>query len=146
LTARSQIELRVKGLEAGADEYLVKPFSVDELRARVRALARRGLGPRHFLHVFKDITLDLAGRRALRGSQQVAVSGPEWALLETLANRVGQVTTRTELLDICGGLSASASNKLELLLTRLRKKLGSELIQTLGEGYAMSGTTHPGAP
>jgi two-component system OmpR family response regulator len=146
LTARSQIELRVKGLEAGADEYLLKPFSVADLRARVRALGRRGPGAQHRRHVFNDVTLDLGGRRALRGSQQVAVTGPEWALLETLANRCGEVTTRTELLDICGGLRASASNTLELLLTRLGKKLGPGLIQTLEEGYAMSGTTDPGVP
>jgi DNA-binding response OmpR family regulator len=145
LTARSQVELRVEGLDAGADDYLTKPFAVPELRARVRALGRRGPISRPFVHVHNGITLDLSGRHATRDGTPVPVTAREWAILETLANRSGRVTTRSELLEnVWGNSSESAGNSLEVLVARLRKKFGPDLIQTLRrEGYSLSGHAQP---
>ncbi len=148
LTARTQVELRVQGLDAGADDYLTKPFALAELRARVRALARRGPVSRAFFHVHGSITLDFAGRRAFREGRQVAVTAREWAILELLASRVGRITTRKDLLDtVWGDTGESTSNSLEVLVARLRKKFGADLIKTLrGEGYSLSGSTQPDNP
>jgi len=145
LTARSQVELRVEGLDAGADDYLTKPFAVPELRARVRALGRRGPITRPFVHVHNGIMLDLSGRHATRDGTPVPVTAREWAILETLANRSGRVTTRSELLEnVWGNSSESAGNSLEVLVARLRKKFGPDLIQTLRrEGYSLSGHVQP---
>jgi DNA-binding response OmpR family regulator len=146
LTARGQVEARVEGLDAGADDYLVKPFSLAELRARVRALGRRGPVSRSFFHMHADVKLDFAGRHATRADQQVPVTAREWAILELLANRAGRITTRSDLLEIVwGDTSESAGNSLEVLVARLRKKFGSDFIKTLrGEGYSLSGSA-PGA-
>ncbi len=147
LTARTQVELRVEGLDAGADDYLTKPFALPELRARVRALGRRGPISRPFVHVFNGVRLDLAGRRALRDGEQVPVTAREWAILEALANRGGRVMTRVELLEnVWGSSSESAGNSLEVLVARLRKKFGPDLIQTLRrEGYSLSGSIEGGS-
>jgi DNA-binding response OmpR family regulator len=144
LTAHAQVELRVEGLDAGADDYLTKPFALSELRARVRALGRRGPVSRSFFHAYGDVTFDFGGRRAIRAGHQVPVTAREWAILELLARRAGGTTTRTELLDIVwGDPGESAGNSLEVLVARLRKKFGSDIIKTLrGEGYSLSG----GAP
>jgi two-component system, OmpR family, response regulator len=141
LTARSQVELRVEGLDAGADDYLTKPFAVPELRARVRALGRRGPVSRPYLYVHNGVRLDLSGRHATRNGEQVPVTAREWAILEALATRSGRVTTRAELLEnVWGNSSESAGNSLEVLVARLRKKFGPDLIQTLRrEGYSLSG-------
>ena len=146
LTARTQVELRVEGLDAGADDYLTKPFAVPELRARVRALGRRGPITRPFVHVYNGVRLDLAGRHATRDGTQVPVTAREWAILETLAHRSGRVTTRSELLEnVWGNSSESAGNSLEVLVARLRKKFGPDLIQTLRrEGYSLSGEAQRG--
>ncbi|MEO8182262.1 MAG: response regulator transcription factor [Deltaproteobacteria bacterium] len=147
LTARSQVELRVEGLDAGADDYLTKPFAVPELRARVRALGRRGPISRPFVHIHNGIQLDLSGRHATRNGSPVPVTAREWAILEALANRSGRVTTRSELLEnVWGNSSESAGNSLEVLVARLRKKFGPDLIQTLRrEGYSLSGEAQRGS-
>lgn len=141
LTARSDINARVEGLDAGADDYLIKPFAVAELRARVRALTRRGPISRSFVHVVDDVTLDLSGRVATKGEAQIPITAREWAILEVLANRAGRVVARLDLLDSVWGNTDDASSKsLEVLIARLRKKLGPTVITTLrGEGYALSG-------
>jgi DNA-binding response OmpR family regulator len=141
LTARSDVEARVEGLDAGADDYLVKPFAVAELRARVRALGRRGPISRAFVHVVDDVTLDFSGRVAAKAGVQVAVTARQWAILEVLANRAGRFVARLDLLDSVWGNSDEASSKsLEVLVARLRKKLGPGVITTLrGEGYALAG-------
>jgi two-component system OmpR family response regulator len=146
LTARTQVDLRVEGLDAGADDYLTKPFALAELRARVRALGRRGPVSRSFFHTYHDVTLDFAGRRAQRANREVPVTAREWAILELLATRAGRITTRGDLLDIVwGDASESAGNSLEVLVARLRKKFGAEIIKTLrGEGYSLSGSTQAG--
>ena len=146
LTARTQVELRVEGLDAGADDYLTKPFALAELRARVRALGRRGPVSRAFFHTHNDVAFDFTGRRATRAQKEVPVTAREWAILELLANRAGRVTTRADLLDIVWGESNEfTGNSLEVLVARLRKKFGSDIIKTLrGEGYSLSGGPQTG--
>ncbi|MBX3249416.1 MAG: response regulator transcription factor [Myxococcales bacterium] len=139
LTALSQVALRVEGLDAGADDFLAKPFAVAELRARVRALGRRGALPRGLIYTHEDVILDFAGRHATRGGQEVAVTAREWAILEILARRAGRVVSRLDLLDgVWGDASETAASSLEVLVGRLRRKLGADLIRTLrGEGYSL---------
>lgn len=139
LTALSQVALRVQGLDAGADDFLAKPFAVAELRARVRALGRRGALPRGLVVTLGDLMLDFAGRKATRGASEVAITSKEWAILELLAKRMGRIVSKVDLLEgVWGEASESATNSLEVLVGRLRRKLGPELIRTLrGEGYSL---------
>ena len=141
LTARSGVANRVEGLDAGADDYLVKPFAVAELRARVRALGRRGPAVRSYVHVVDDVVLDVAGRRAMKADVQVPVTAREWAILEALAARSGRVMSREDLLDtVWGSVDHATAKSLEVLVARLRKKLGASVIVTLrGEGYSLRG-------
>ncbi|MBP8809023.1 MAG: response regulator transcription factor [Kofleriaceae bacterium] len=140
LTALSQVALRVEGLDAGADDFLGKPFAVAELRARVRALGRRGALPRGLTYRNDDLVLDVAGRHATRAGQEVAITAREWAILEILVRRAGRVVSRLDLLEsVWGDASETAASSLEVLVGRLRRKLGSDLIRTLrGEGYALA--------
>jgi len=140
LTALSQVALRVEGLDAGADDFLGKPFAVAELRARVRALGRRGALPRGLTYRNADLVLDVAGRHATRAGQEVAITAREWAILEILVRRAGRVVSRLDLLEsVWGDASETAASSLEVLVGRLRRKLGSDLIRTLrGEGYALA--------
>ncbi len=140
LTALSQVALRVEGLDAGADDFLAKPFAVAELRARVRALGRRGALSRELNYRSDEVVLDFAGRRATRAGLPVAVTAKEWAILEMLAQRAGRVLPRAELLEgVWGEADEHAAASLEVLVGRLRRKLGADLIRTLrGEGYALA--------
>lgn len=139
LTADSRVARRVEALDAGADDFLAKPFAVAELLARVRALGRRGPLPRGLSFQQNDVRLDFAGRQAWRRETQVAVTAREWAILEVLARRAGRLVQKTELLEgVWGEASDSAAGSLEVLVARLRRKLGAELIRTVrGEGYAL---------
>ncbi|MBE2251880.1 MAG: response regulator transcription factor [Myxococcus sp.] len=140
LTALSQVALRVEGLDAGADDFLAKPFAVAELRARVRALGRRGALPRGLTYERDDVRLDFAGRHATRAGQPIAITSREWSILEVLVRRSGRVVSRSDLLEsVWGEASETAASSLEVLVGRLRRKLGAELIRTLrGEGYALA--------
>lgn len=140
LTALTQVAIRVEGLDAGADDFLAKPFAVAELRARVRALGRRGSLPRGLSYRSDDVQLDFAGRHATRAGRTVAITSKEWAILDVLARRAGRVVSRGELLEsVWGEASETASSSMEVLVGRLRRKLGPELIRTLrGEGYALA--------
>lgn len=140
LTALSQVALRVEGLDAGADDFLAKPFAVAELRARVRALGRRGALPRGLTYERDDVRLDFAGRHGTRAGQPIAITSREWSILEVLVRRSGRVVSRSELLEsVWGEASETAASSLEVLVGRLRRKLGAELIRTLrGEGYALA--------
>jgi len=146
LTARSEVALRVRGLDAGADDYLAKPFVVAELRARVRALGRRTSGApaasvRALRIVRGDLVLDFSKRRAMRGEAEVPVTARQWAILELLASRGGQVVSRGTLLEqVWGEVTDANASSLEVLVARLRRKLGAKIIRTLrGEGYAFEG-------
>ncbi len=140
LTARDGVPDRVAGLEAGADDYLVKPFAVQELIARLRALTRRS-GDAHGsagVRSYGDLTFDVAARRAVRGGQAIELTGREADLLELLLRETGRVLTRERAIDeIWGG--AAEPNVVDRYVTRLRRKLGSPaLIQTVrGSGFTL---------
>ena len=137
LTARDAVADRVAGLEAGADDYLVKPFAVSELIARVRALTRRGK-PSDTRLAYADVTLDLGGRIATRGGRQLELTGREAALLELLLRESGNVVTRERALDEIWDHAAEV-NVVDRYITRLRRKLGDPpLIKTLrGTGFVL---------
>jgi two-component system, OmpR family, response regulator len=139
LTAQSQMSRRIEGFDAGADDFLAKPFAVAELRARVRALARRGALPRGTRVCAGDAELDLAARRASISGQEVPVTAREWSILDLLVRRGGRLVAREEILDIVwGDASASASASLDVMIGRIRRKLGDGVIRTIrGEGYAL---------
>jgi DNA-binding response OmpR family regulator len=144
LTARDAVPDRVQGLDAGADDYLVKPFAVSELLARVRALVRRSqMTPEDNALVFEDLKLDLRSREATRGDQTIELTSREFALLETLMRHPGQVLTRAQLLDQVWGLDAPVeSNVVETYIHYLREKVDRgfdrRLIRTVrGAGYCL---------
>jgi DNA-binding response OmpR family regulator len=143
LTARAQVEDRVEGLDAGADDYLPKPFAFPELLARVRALARRPPEKKAEETVLTagDITLDPGRHEVRRAGERIDLTAKEFALLATLLQRPGQVFTRSVLLDtVWNGTTASYTNSVDLYVHYLRKKLDREgepsRIRTVhGAGY-----------
>jgi two-component system, OmpR family, response regulator len=142
LTARSDVALRVRGLDAGADDYLAKPFAVVELRARVRALSRRSgsltKSVRGTRIVRGNLVLDFGKRKATRGRVELPITARQWAILDVLASHDGKVVPRSMLLEnVWGEATEATSNSLEVLIARLRKRLGADVIRTLrGEGYS----------
>jgi DNA-binding response OmpR family regulator len=127
---------RVAGLEAGADDYLVKPFAVQELVARVRALTRRHAEQE--LLSYADLVLEVRGRRATRAGRAIELTGREGDLLELLLREAGRTVTRERAIEeIWGG--AAEPNVVDAYVTRLRRKLGGPpLIRTLrGAGFAL---------
>ncbi len=139
LTAQSAIASRVAALDAGADDYLSKPFAVAELRARVRALGRRRGGPRVFRYERDGVVVDFSGRRAWVAEREAPITAREWSILELLVARNGRVVARSELLDaVWGAASEANSQSLDTLMARIRRKLGQQLVRTVrGEGYAL---------
>lgn len=124
LSARGTVGSRVEGLSAGADDYLPKPFAVRELVARIRALGRRGPLVRPLRRRLGQIEVDLLARRAERDGVELPLTAREWAVLELLLARAGQVVSFDELLEtLWGGPSVRARASLEVIMTRLRKKL-----------------------
>lgn len=124
LTARDAVEDRVKGLDAGADDYLTKPFSLAELLARLRALTRRGPVERPTLLEVGDLRLDPAARRAWRGDTEIELSAREFALLETLMRTPGRVFSQFELLEAAWDLGyEQKSNVVEVYVRYLRQKI-----------------------
>jgi two-component system, OmpR family, response regulator MprA len=137
LTARDEVPDRVAGLEAGADDYLVKPFAVEELIARLRALTRRGAEPAP-LRSYGDVTLELATRRVTRGGRALELTGREAELLELLLRAPGQLVSRELAIDeIWNG--GAEPNVVDRYITRLRRKLGQPpLIRTVrGAGFTL---------
>ena len=143
LTARDQVEDRVKGLELGADDYLVKPFAFSELLARVRTLLRRGK-PREMESLgVADLKLDLLRRRATRGGQRIELTAREFALLELLLRRQGEVLPRSLIASQVWDMNFdSDTNVVEVAVRRLRAKVDdpfpAKLIRTVrGMGYVL---------
>lgn len=140
LTAKSAVASRVAVLDAGADDYLPKPFAVAELRARVRALGRRGTTLHAVVVERGELKLDFSARRATIGTDEAPITSREWSILQALAAREGRVMSRSELLDsVWGDDSEASSASLDVLIARIRRKLGTGVIRTVrGEGYALS--------
>ncbi len=139
LTAHGEVPQRVAGLDAGADDFLAKPFAMAELRARVRALSRRGSSERTLVLHFGELTIDFGARRAFRGDGEIPLTAREWALLELFAQRLGRVVSRGDILDsVWGEQSEQASASLDVLINRLRRKLTLEALRTVrGAGYVL---------
>jgi two-component system OmpR family response regulator len=139
LTARDQVSDRIEGLNAGADDYLVKPFDLSELSARVAAVARRYRGdPNPLVHV-GDLEVDLGDHRISRSGKPVELTAREWALLEGFIQRPGMLLSRAQLEDRLYAFGAEIeSNTIEVYISRMRKKLGHDAIVTVrGLGYRL---------
>jgi len=143
LTARDSVEDRVAGLDAGADDYLTKPFSIAELRARIRALVRRGAGERPAVMEVGDLRLDPAARQVWRGAEEVRLSAKEYALLELFMCRPGEVVSRLDLLEHAWDIGyENRSNVITVYVRYLREKIdrpfGRRGIETVpGAGYRL---------
>lgn len=141
LTARDTLDERVKGLDAGADDYMVKPFSLSELLARLRALIRRRYQPDASFRKVGDLKLDLAARRVFRNELEIELSAREYAILEYLSLRRGQVVSRSDIWEhVYDQNAALESNVVDVFIGLLRRKIetanGPRLIQTRrGQGY-----------
>lgn len=145
LTARGLVEQRVEGLDAGADDYLTKPFVLAELLARVRALVRRGFHSGNAKLRYADVALDRHRRRATRGQEVIPLTSKEFALLELLLLRAPEMVTRSEIVEhVWDCHFDSETNLIEVYINRLRHKLdqdrSSKLIHTVrGVGYRLGG-------
>ncbi|ANY14773.1 heavy metal response regulator transcription factor [Bordetella pseudohinzii] len=143
LTARDQVEDRVRGLEGGADDYLVKPFAFSELLARVHALQRRGRAQEPTLLRLDDLELDLASRKAQRARQRLDLTAKEFTLLALLLRRQGQVLSRATLAEQVWDMNFdSDTNVIEVAIRRLRAKIDDpferKLLHTVrGMGYVL---------
>jgi two-component system OmpR family response regulator len=139
LTARDGHGDRVKGLDNGADDYLVKPFDLSELLARLRALIRRSTNQTSSKVEIRDVMLDTRARSATRDGNPVVLTAREFAILEYLAVHRGEVITRTELYEhLFDENDATFSNLLDVHIFSIRKKLGTEIIATRrGQGYCI---------
>jgi len=139
LTARDAVEDRVHGLESGADDYLVKPFALAELIARVKVLTRRHRSRQGSVLSMADLRMDLEARRAWIGEQPLELSSREWAVLEYLLSRVGHVVGKEQILQaISGWDDALSENAVEVYVSRLRPKIepaGLRIRAVRGFGY-----------
>ena len=141
LTARDATGDKVSGLDAGADDYLVKPIDLDELSARIRALTNQACwqAPAACAQSHGELAVDLAAHRVTLAGQEIELSSREYSLLQMLLENAGRVLTRTQLeQSVYGWRDEPDSNALEVHIHHLRKKLGGELIRTLrGVGYTI---------
>lgn len=140
LTARDTSRDRVRGLDTGADDYMAKPFDLEELFARIRALIRRSAGRSLNIMEIGDVVINLAARRVSIAGNPVALTAREYALLEFLALHRGEIVTRSALYEhLFDEHEDSLSNLLDVHVSNLRKKLGADLITTRrGHGYCIS--------
>lgn len=140
ITARDAVSDRIAGLDAGADDYLVKPFDLDELAARIRAVARRHAGRAQALVRVGHLTIDTSTREVTWKGRAVALSAREFAVLETLADRPGSILSRSQLEDrLYGWEEEIGSNAVEVHIHSLRRKLDTALIRNVrGMGYTLA--------
>jgi two-component system OmpR family response regulator/two-component system response regulator QseB len=145
LTARDGVGDRVAGLDAGADDYLVKPFELDELNARIRAVLRRHSGRAQTVLRHAGVTLDPATRQVTRDGQPVLLSAREFAVLEALMVRPGALLSRAQLEDrLYGWGEEIESNAVSVYIHQLRRKLGADFIRNVrGVGYFVKGEDAP---
>jgi two-component system OmpR family response regulator len=141
LTARDAITDRIRGLDVGADDYVVKPYVLAEVLARVRALIRRAAGRGDSRMSVGDVEIDTAGRTVTRAGEPVTLTAREYAILELLVLHRGRVVTKTEIYEhIFDETDDTLSNLIEVHVSNLRKKLGRDLIETRrGMGYVVNG-------
>jgi two-component system, OmpR family, response regulator len=140
LTARDQVSDRIRGLQAGADDYLVKPFDLDEMLARIDAVSRRIAKPRPRLLELRTMVFDFEARIARRSDERINLTAMEWDLLACLARRPGRIWSRDEIEQSIGGEFGRErfSNSVQVIVSRLRRKLGRALITThRGLGYRL---------
>ena len=144
LTARTLVEQRVEGLDAGADDYLTKPFALAELHARIRALVRRGFNKSGVTLRWADLELDRRRRRVVRAKSEIPLTSKEFALLELLLLRAPDTVTRSEIIEhVWDCHFDSETNLVEVYINRLRQKIdqtaAAKLIQTVrGSGYKIA--------
>lgn len=139
LTALDQISDRIEGLNAGADDYLVKPFNLSELSARLNAVARRYAGNPNPLIEIGDLQIDLAARSIIRAGKSVTLTAREWVLFEAFVQRPGRILSKAQLEERLYSFDAEIeSNTIEVHVSRLRKKLGRKILETQrGVGYRL---------
>lgn len=141
LTARDSIQDRVHGLNSGADDYLIKPFALQELHARIQAIIRRAYGKASSTIQIGDIQVDLSKKQVFRRQRCVELTAREFALLEILVLNRGQLVSRSAIYDhVFGENDSTLSNLVDVHISHIRKKLGNALIKTRrGLGYIVDG-------
>lgn len=145
MTARDQVSDRIAGLQSGADDYLVKPFDVQELVARLGAVLRRAHGSASSWLQVGTLALDLQGRRLRLGDQEIELTLKEWAVLEKLASRPGRIVNKNSLDQALYSFDDEiGSNTLEVYISRIRKKIGKQRVETVrGLGYRLVDEGNP---
>jgi DNA-binding response OmpR family regulator len=141
LTARDAISDRVRGLDGGADDYLVKPFSIQELLARLRVLIRRAAGIAESNISIGDVEINLVNRTVTKSGEPVVLTAREFALVEMLSLHRGRLITRSQIYDhLFGEDDDSLSNLIDVHVSHIRKKLGADFVSTRrGQGYIVDG-------
>ena len=139
LTARDQISDRIAGLDAGADDYVIKPYDLDEVSARIQAVTRRGAGLATNAVTYGRVTADLQKRSLEIDGEMIDLTAREWSILETLIKRPGHVVSKEQIEDRLYAFGHEVeSNTVEVYISRLRKKMGKDLIKTArGLGYRL---------
>ena len=141
LTARDQLDDRLRGLDRGADDYLVKPFAPEEMAARLRAVCRRSAGSAGARVRVGGVEVDLVARCAWLDGERIELTSREWSVLEALTLRPGRIVGKDELERLVVGFESElASNAIEVHVSSLRRKLGRDLVETVrGLGYRLGG-------